>query len=85
MVDLKQLQIDIKSSLRASDVVNILEQKIKAMPDTNEAQTEIIIFILGKVTPKILQSKIASDWANYKQVVALLCQKVNSFDLLIAL
>ena len=54
MVDLNQLQIDIKSSLRASDVINLLESRIKAMPDTNEAQTETIIFILGKVTPKIL-------------------------------
>ena len=73
MVDLNQLQIDIKSSLRASDVINLLESRIKAMPDTNEAQTEVIIFILGKVTPKILQSKVVSDWTNYKLVVALLC------------
>ena len=73
MVDLNQLQIDIKSSLRASDVINLLESRIKAMPDTSEAQTEVIIFILGKVTPKILQSKVASDWTNYKLVVALLC------------
>ena len=45
----------------------------------------MIIFVLGKVLPKVVQSRVGGEWTRFSKICLKVCQRVDSLELFLAL
>ena len=83
---LRELQIEIKRTLTTNALLAVLETKLSQEQGENSgANSETVIFILGKVLPKVVSTRQKNEWNRFSKVCLDLCQRVDSLELFLAL
>ena len=57
-------------------MISILEEKLSR--EDVEINSEVIIFILIKVVPKLISTKITNEWKKFQEICVMSCSKVES-------
>ena len=89
---LRELQIELKRTLTTDAMITVIENKLNNPSTTNvEAgqllviTSEIVIFILGKVMAKVMNTRQQNDWVRFRQVCLDITQRADTFELFLAL
>lgn len=71
-MDLRHLQVDIKKSLTINQINKVIETFVRG---EFESSPQVLIFVLSKVTPKMLKGP-AKEWQTFSTIIELLSAKL---------